>query len=77
MRTNPKRWILTGLEPIAQPPGRDTLAFLNLDKRGPKTITPALIVFKRLYGAVVLKKFFLLCIKIDFFFKLNLISEPI
>ena len=32
---------------MAQPPGRDTLATLNLDKRGPRTRIEALMVFTR------------------------------
>ena len=44
----PNRCISTGLVPIAQPPGNDTLAFLNLERSGPKTITPALMVFSNL-----------------------------
>ena len=40
--------ISTGRVPIAQPPGNETLAFLYLVNNGPKTKTPALIVFTSL-----------------------------
>ena len=38
----------TGLVPIAQPPGKETFALPYLVSRGPKTRTPALIVFTSL-----------------------------
>ena len=34
-----------GRAPIAHPPGKDTLPFLNFDINGPKTSIPARIVF--------------------------------
>ena len=36
-----------GLDPIAHSPGRETLATLYFANKGPKTKTPARIVFKR------------------------------
>ena len=36
---------------MAHPPGREIFAFLYLDKSGPRTKTPARIVFTNLYGA--------------------------
>ena len=36
---------------MAQPPGKDTFAILHFANRGPRTRTPARIVFKRWYGA--------------------------
>ena len=38
----------TGLVPIAQPPGKETFAFLYFVNKEPKTSTPALIVFTSL-----------------------------
>ena len=45
---NAKRFRSAGLDPIAHPPGNETLAFLYLVKRGPSTKTPALIVLTNL-----------------------------
>ena len=67
----------TGLVPIAHPPGKDILAFPNLDNKEPRTITPALIVFTKVYGAIVLSFVFLLCIKIFLLFELTFILDPI
>ena len=36
-----------GLDPIEHPPGKDTLAVPYFAKSGPKTKTPARIVFKK------------------------------
>ena len=38
----------TGLVPIAHPPGKETFAFPYFESSGPKTNTPALIVFTSL-----------------------------
>ena len=43
----------TGRVPIAQPPGRETFAFLYFVNNEPRTNTPALIVLTSLYGAKV------------------------
>ena len=69
--------MLTGRVPMAQPPGKDTFAFPNLPSSEPSTITPALMVFTKEYGAIVLNSLFLLCIKISLFLKLIFILEPI
>ena len=45
---NAKRWRSTGLVPIAHPPGNEIFAFLYFANRGPKTKTPARIVFTNL-----------------------------
>ena len=81
---NAKRCKSTGLEPIAHPPGSEILAFLYLANNGPKTKTPALIVFTNLYGAIVLiflSKFFitiiLLFLKIFIFKPINFKSFAI
>ena len=42
---------LTGLLPIAHPPGRATLALLNLANKGPKTNIEALMVLTNSYLA--------------------------
>ncbi len=41
---------IIGLRPILSPPGRGTLSFLNLAKRGPINSTETLIFSKRLNG---------------------------
>ena len=43
---------LTGLLPIAQPPGSATMAFENFDNKGPKTRIDALMVFTSSYLAL-------------------------
>ena len=54
---------------MAQPPGKEILAFLYIDKSGPNTSSPALIVFINLYGAKVLIFVLGFLIIIFFFFK--------
>jgi hypothetical protein len=41
---------------MEHPPGKDTLAFLSLATRGPKTRIDALIFLTRSYGASVLQR---------------------
>ena len=49
--SNPLICRSTGLGPIAQPPGKDTLASPNLVIKGPKIKIEARIVFTNSYGA--------------------------
>ena len=67
---------MIGLEPIAHPPGKDTFASLYLANKGPRTKTPARIVFKRRYEAKVFNDFLLL-ISIFLLFLSNFILDPI
>ena len=67
----------TGLVPIAQPPGRETFAFLYFVNNGPRTNTPALIVLTSLYGANVLILLPLLIISKVFCFLTILTLSPI
>ena len=67
------KWISTGLVPIAQPPGSDTLALPNLASKGPRTKIPALIVLTKLYEAKLLV---CLILSITKLFWLNLILDP-
>ena len=52
IRTSPSRCRLTGRDPIAQPPGRDTVARPKRVSRGPSTRIEARIVRTSSWGAV-------------------------